>query len=262
MANELTDSGILSKANLHPFSAVKKVIAVIGGKGGVGKSTVCAMLAVTMRRRGFNVGILDADLTGPSIPAMFGIKEQAQGSNEGIYPSVTAFGIEVMSMNLLLEDPTEPVVWRGAVASAYVKNFFSKVIWTDLDYLFIDMPPGTGDIPLTVLSVLPVDGVVVVSTPQQLAGMIAEKAVIMAEKLKIPVLGAVRNQSYYICDGCKEKVYPFGNADAKFVSKHNIELTAEIPFSSDLARQADKGLTELFEGDFLEEFCDGLEKKC
>ncbi len=258
-------NGSVDKAVLHPFSSVKKVFAVIGGKGGVGKSTVCSLLAVAMSRRGYRVGILDADLTGPSVPQAFGLKESATGSSDGIYPVLSKFGLQIMSMNLLLESPTEPVVWRGPVLAEYVKSFFTRVVWTELDYLFIDMPPGTGDVPLTVLSSLPLSGAICVFTPQELALLIAEKAAKAAEELGVPVVGAVENQSYYICPDCKEKFYPFGQgATEKFLKnrKESGILTAEIPISSDLASQTDRGLIELYEGDFLEEFCDGLEKLC
>lgn len=252
-----------NKVALHPFSSVKNVFAVIGGKGGVGKSTVCSLLAVAMSRRGYRVGILDADLTGPSVSQAFGLKESATGSSDGIYPVLSKFGLQIMSMNLLLESPAEPVVWRGPVLAEYVKSFFSKVVWTDVDYLFIDMPPGTGDIPLTVLSSLPVNGVITVFTPQSLARLIAEKATVMAEKLGVPVVGAVENQAYYICPDCKTGFHPYGNGALKeFCRNRQGVLTAEIPISPDLASQTDRGLIELYEGDYLEEFCDGLEKLC
>ena len=244
------------------LAGVKKIIGVASGKGGVGKSTTAVNLALALANLGLKTALFDADIYGPSIPTMLGYEGVPPISFDGqSFQPFDYMNIASMSIGSLI-DRSQPLIWRGSKACGALEQLVTETNWGEIDVMVIDMPPGTGDIPLTVLSVLPVDGVVVVSTPQQLTGMIAEKAVIMAEKLKIPVLGAVRNQSYYICDGCKEKVYPFGNADAKFVSKHNIELTAEIPFSSDLARQADKGLTELFEGDFLEEFCDGLEKKC
>ena len=223
-------------APLHPFSSVKKVVAVIGGKGGVGKSLVTDMLAVTLQRRGYSVGILDADLTGPSVPRAFGLTENAKGSADGIYPEITKFGIQIMSMNLLLEDPTEPVVWRGAVLSEYVKSFWSRVVWTDLDVLLVDAPPGTGDIPLTVLTALPLNGVVAVSTPQELSVGIAEKAVREAQDVGVRVLGAVLNQAYYVCPDCGKKHYVYGKKDPSEWKKiFATSVVCEIPIDEDSA---------------------------
>lgn len=251
----------MEKAALHPLSSVEKVIAVIGGKGGVGKSLVTDLLAVTLQRRGYNVGILDADLTGPSVPRAFGLAGNATGSSEGIYPEMTKFGIQVMSMDLLLEDPSEPVVWRGAVLSEYVKSFYGKVVWSGLDVLLVDAPPGTGDVPLTVLSALPLSGVVVVSTPQELAAGIAEKAVREAKTLGVRVLGAVLNQAYYECPDCGKRHYIYGKkSKEELKERFGAEAVCEIPIDGDLPKQTDAGLIELFEGDYTEKFCDELEK--
>ena len=199
-------------ASLNPKSTVNKVIAVVSGKGGVGKSTVTAMLAVAMARQGKRVGVLDADITGPSAPTAFGVTE-CQGANEdGLYPALTRGGIQVMSINLLLDNPADPVVWRGPVIAGAVKQFWTDVIWEDVDYLFVDMPPGTGDVPLTVFQSLPVDGIVIVTSPQDLVSMIVSKAVKMAEMMHIPVLGFVENYSYLECPDCGKRINVFGQS--------------------------------------------------
>lgn len=256
----MLDSFIPDKVSLHPFSSVKRIFAVVGGKGGVGKSTVTALLAVTLMRRGLRVGILDADVSGPSIPKIFGLTEPISGSSDGVYPAESKFGIQVASMNLLLETPTDPVVWRGAVCAEYVKTFFTRVIWTELDVLLIDMPPGTGDIPLTVLSDLPVDGVIAVFTPQKLASSVMEKALNMAKKMNVKIVGAVENQAYFICDECKTKLYPYGQSGAEeFTKKYGDVPIAEIPTDEEIAAITDRGLIELVESGYLEGFCDELE---
>ena len=199
-------------ASLNPHSTVKKVIAVVSGKGGVGKSTVTSMLAVAMARQGKTVGVLDADITGPSAPTAFGVTE-CQGANEdGLYPALSRGGIQVMSINLLLDNPADPVVWRGPVIAGAVKQFWTDVIWEDVDYMFVDMPPGTGDVPLTVFQSLPIDGVVIVTTPQDLVSMIVAKAVKMANMMNIPVLGFVENYSYLECPDCGKKINVFGQS--------------------------------------------------
>ena len=209
---------------------VKKVIGVVSGKGGVGKSIVTSMLAVLLRRRGYRTAILDADITGPSIPQAFGLHERAEGSDHGIFPVMSKTGVEVMSMNLLLENETDPVVWRGPIIAGSVKQFWTDVLWGNVDVMFIDMPPGTGDVPLTVFQSIPVDGIVVVTSPQQLVSMIVEKAVHMAGMMKIPVLALVQNMSFVKCPGCDEVIHPFGESDIKTLAdKHNIPLTAELP---------------------------------
>ena len=245
----------------HVLTHVKKVIGVVSGKGGVGKSMVTSLLAVLLRRRGYKTAILDADITGPSIPQAFGLHERASGSDQGIFPAISKTGVEVMSMNLLLEQETDPVVWRGPIIAGSVKQFWTDVLWGSVDVMFIDMPPGTGDVPLTVFQSIPVDGILVVTSPQQLVGMIVEKAVRMAELMKIPVLALVQNMSYVKCPGCEEVIHPFGKSDiADLAKKYSIPATAELPIQKDLAAACDAGLIELFEGDWLDGLADKLEE--
>ncbi len=235
---------LLEPAN--PLSHVKKVIGVVSGKGGVGKSMVTSLLAVELQRRGLKVAILDADMTGPSIPNGFGLHERATGSEAGIDPSVTKTGIEVMSINLLLENETDPVVWRGPVIAGSVKQFWSDVIWGEVDCMLVDMPPGTGDVPLTVFQSLPVDGIVVVTSPQQLVSMIVAKAVKMADMMQIPVLGVVENFSYLSCPDCGKKLYPFGQSrTAKAAEEAGTKLLAQLPMDGTYAALADEGGLEL-----------------
>ena len=244
-------------------SNVKKVIGVVSGKGGVGKSLVTSMLAVTMQRRGFKTAILDADITGPSIPKAFGLKPgSVEGSELGMFPPKTKTGIEVMSVNLLVDDETKPVVWRGPVIAGTVKQFWSEVVWNDVDYMFVDMPPGTGDVPLTVFQSLPLDGIVIVSSPQELVSMIVEKAVNMASLMDIPVLGLVENYSYIVCPDCGKVIKPYGDSKIDELAKaHNTEVLAKLPIDPELASLCDKGVIELFEGDYLERCADIIEKK-
>jgi len=244
----------------HAMTHVKKIIGVVSGKGGVGKSIVTSMLAVLLRRRGYKTAILDADITGPSIPQAFGLHTHAEGSDQGIFPVMTKTGVEVMSMNLLLENETDPVVWRGPIIAGSVKQFWTDVIWGNVDVMFIDMPPGTGDVPLTVFQSIPVDGIVVVTSPQQLVSMIVEKAVHMAGMMKIPVLALVQNMSFVECPGCSEVIRPFGESDIKALAKkHSIPTTAELPIQKALATACDAGLIELFEGEWLNSLADQLE---
>lgn len=246
---------------LNEMSSVKKVIGVVSGKGGVGKSLVTSMLAVIMRRRDFRVGIMDGDVTGPSIPKAFGLKEKAQGSDTCLFPVTTKSGIDVMSLNLLLQNETDPVVWRGPVIAGVIKQFWTDVVWDNIDYLFVDMPPGTGDVPLTVFQSIPVDGIIVVTSPQELVSMIVTKAVNMAKLMNIPVLGIVENMSYFECPDCKKKHYIFGESHLEQIAKeNNVSDIARIPIDPDLASQVDKGLIELFNGDWLEAMADSLEK--
>lgn len=245
---------------LNALSHVRRVIGVVSGKGGVGKSIVTSMLAVLLRRRGYKTAILDADVTGPSIPQAFGLHERASGSDQGIFPEVSKTGVEVMSMNLLLENETDPVVWRGPIIAGTVKQFWTDVIWGDVDFMFVDMPPGTGDVPLTVFQSIPVDGIVVVTSPQQLVSMIVEKAVRMAALMKIPVLALVQNMSYAVCPDCNTKIYPFGESNIEEVAKSfGVCSTAELPMQKELATACDAGLIELFEGDWLDGLADQLE---
>ena len=239
------------------LSVIKRVIAVVSGKGGVGKSTVTALLATVARRRGLRVGILDADLTGPSIPRAFGLRERVTEGPDGMFPVRTKTGIEVISVNSMLESEDTPVVWRGPVLAGTVEQFFSGVVWDDLDVLFIDCPPGTGDVPLTVLTRLPVDAAVMVTSPQGLVSMIVEKAVRMCALAKVPVAGLVENYSYYICPHCDKKHALYGESCVEaLAAKHGIPATARLPMTSKLAGAADKGMTELFEGDWLDEIAD------
>ena len=226
----------------NPNSKIKKVIGVISGKGGVGKSLVSGMLAVEMRRREYNVGILDADITGPSIPKMFGVHGPAVGNDEGSFPIEAADGTKIMSVNLLLEDEEAPVIWRGPIIAGAVKQFWTDVQWGNVDYLFVDMPPGTGDVPLTVFQSLPVDGVIVVTSPQELVQMIVKKAYNMAEMMHIPVLGVVENYSYVECPNCGEKIYIYGESHIDDVAKElNIPVLGKMPMNREFAQAADAG---------------------
>ena len=248
------------RENPHNLSQIKKVIGVVSGKGGVGKSLVTSMLAVTMNRLGYRTAILDADITGPSIPKAFGIHEKATANELGLYPVPSKNGVEVMSLNLLLENETDPVVWRGPVIGGTVKQFWTDVIWSDIDFMFIDMPPGTGDVPLTVFQSIAVDGIVVVTSPQELVSMIVEKAVKMAGMMDIPVLALVENMSYYVCPDCGRKESIFGESHVDEVAAgFGIEKTARIPIYSKLAGACDEGFIELFDNNALDEVADLIE---
>lgn len=254
-------ANVIEKEKPHELSHIKKVIGVVSGKGGVGKSLVTSLMAVTMQRRGYKTAILDADITGPSIPKVFGINEHATGDDNGLYPVKTKTGIDIMSVNLLLENPSDPVVWRGPVIGGVVKQFWSEVIWNDVDFMFVDMPPGTGDVPLTVFQSLPVDGIIVVTSPQELVSMIVEKAVKMAKLMDVPVLGLVQNMAYFECPDCGSKHYIFGQNKAEDTAREfSIDTVCEIPMSSKLAAACDKGAVELFEGDWLDKAADKAEK--
>ncbi|MBQ3571916.1 MAG: Mrp/NBP35 family ATP-binding protein [Clostridia bacterium] len=254
------DGGLL-KCKPNRYSKIKKVIGVVSGKGGVGKSSVTSMLAVLMRRMGYKTAILDADITGPSIPKAFGIKEKAVADEEFLFPVISKTGIEIMSINLLLEDESSPVVWRGPVLAGAVKQFFEEVSWNEVDYMFVDMPPGTGDVPLTVFQSLPLDGIIVVTTPQDLVSMVVEKAVKMANLMKIKVLALVENMSYFVCPNCKEKHHIFGESRVESEAKRlGIECFDTLPIDSELAKQEDAGLIELFEGDYLTEVVKAIDK--
>lgn len=239
-------------AQLNPKSQVKKVIAVVSGKGGVGKSTVTAQLAVAMARKGHRVGILDADITGPSIPKAFGVSECRGADQSGLYPALTRSGIQVMSINLLLDNDTDPVLWRGPVIAGAVKQFWTDVIWGDVDYLFVDMPPGTGDVPLTVFQSLPVDGIVVVTTPQDLVSMIVTKAVKMAEMMHIPVLGLVENYSYFRCPDCGKEHAIFGESHIERVAADlGLKVLARLPIDPAVAAACDAGRIEELDPNYL-----------
>ncbi len=243
----------------HELSTIKKVIGVVSGKGGVGKSLVTSLLAVTMQRRGFKSAILDADITGPSIPKAFGIKEKALGTENGIIPCKTKTGIEVMSVNLLLENDTDPVVWRGPVIAGAVKQFWTDVIWNDVDFMFVDMPPGTGDVPLTVFQSLPLDGIVIVASPQELVGMIVEKAAKMADLMNIPIVALAENMAYFLCPDCGKKHSVFGESHIEEIAKqYKVDTFSQIPINHKLAAAVDAGAVELFEGDWLDNIADKL----
>ena len=237
----------------HPKSRIRKVIGVVSGKGGVGKSMTSAMLAVSMRRLGYKAGVLDADITGPSIPRLFGVKGPATGDGESINPVCSRTGVEIMSINLLLDDPEAPVVWRGPVIAGAVKQFWQEVVW-DVDFLFVDMPPGTGDVPLTVFQSLPVSGIIIVTSPQELVAMIVEKAVNMAKKMNVPILGLVENMSYLECPDCGKKISVFGESHLDEVAKeYGIPVLAQIPIRPAIAKAVDEGTVEYVEADFLDD---------
>ena len=245
----------------HARSRIQKVIGVVSGKGGVGKSMTSAMLAVSMRRLGFKAGVLDADITGPSIPRLFGVKGPATGDGESINPVSSRTGVEIMSINLLLDDPEAPVVWRGPVIAGAVKQFWTDVVWKDVDFLFVDMPPGTGDVPLTVFQSLPVDGIVVVASPQELVSMIVAKAVNMAEMMKVPMLGIVENMSYIVCPDCGKHINVFGESHVDEVAaKHGLPVLAKCPIDPQLAALSDAGMIETYGGEYLEGAADACEK--
>ena len=245
----------------HEQSHIKKVIGVCSGKGGVGKSMVTSLLAVTMQRMGLKVGILDADITGPSIPREFGLKQKAEGNDTGIFPVRTTTGIDVMSLNLLLPNDSDPVAWRGPIIAGAVTQFWTDVIWGDKDVLFIDMPPGTGDVMLTVCQSIPVDAAVLVSTPQELVGMIVEKSIKMVDMLNIPVIGLVENMSYVQCPDCGKKIAVFGESHVDAIAKqYGIPHTAALPIDRKLAASADKGMIELTNGNWLDEIANAIDE--
>ena len=245
--------GGIQKAVLNPYSSVKKVIGVVSGKGGVGKSMVTALSALAATRDGFRTGIMDADITGPSIPKMFGVHTKAYGSDYGILPEETPMNIKLMSINLLVENETDPVVWRGPVIGGVVEQFWTEVYWGDLDVLFIDMPPGTGDVPLTVFQSIPIDGIIVVTSPQDLVSMIVGKAVKMANLMNIPVLGLVENMSYITCPDCGRRIEMFGPSQAKAVAaEYGIKLLEQLPIDPILSQEADLGKIEFNEGTQME----------
>lgn len=248
---------------LNQYSSVKKVIGVVSGKGGVGKSLVTSTLAVIMNRKGYKTAILDADITGPSIPKSFGIHEKAKGNDDGIFPAKTKDGIDIMSINLLLPDETSPVVWRGPVIAGAVKQFWTDVIWSDIDYMFVDMPPGTGDVPLTVFQSLPVDGIIIVTSPQELVSMIVEKAVNMANIMNIPILGIVENMSYFKCPDCGKEHKIYGESHIEEIAKkNNLEVLAKLPIDPSLAKLVDAGEVENFSGNFMDNVAKKVETTC
>ena len=248
-------------AQLNPKASVKKVIAVVSGKGGVGKSTVTSTLAVAMAKKGKRVGVLDADITGPSAPTAFGVTECQGANDDGLYPAVTRTGIQVMSINLLLDNNTDPVVWRGPVIAGAVKQFWTDVIWEDVDYMFVDMPPGTGDVPLTVFQSLPVDGIVIVTSPQDLVSMIVSKAVKMANMMHIPVLGFVENYAYLECPDCGKKIEVFGKSHLdEIAAEFGLPVLARLPINPDVAFAYDSGLMENVNTDAVAGVIEAVEK--
>ena len=248
--------------SLNPYSSVKKVIAVVSGKGGVGKSLVTSLLASEMQRRGHRCAVLDADITGPSIPKSFGITQKAMGTDEYLIPVTTPSGMQIMSINLILEDDTAPVVWRGPVIAGAVTQFWTDVLWQDVDYMFVDMPPGTGDVPLTVFQSLPIDGVVIVTTPQDLVSMIVAKAVNMAGMMNIPVLGIVENMSYFQCPDCGEKHNIFGDSKVEQVAESfDIKHFVRLPIDPVVATMVDAGEVESVPGDEIAPMADVIEQE-
>lgn len=248
---------------LAPESKVKKVIGIVSGKGGVGKSLVTSMLAVSMNRKGHHTAILDADITGPSIPMAFGVADERPAvtlDGRLMIPAKSLEGVEIMSANLLLENATDPVIWRGPVIAGAVKQFWTETLWQDVDYMFVDMPPGTGDVPLTVFQSLPVDGIIIVTSPQELVSMIVTKAVNMAKMMDVPILGLVENMSYFQCPGCGEKYKIFGDSHLEDVANANgLKILGRLPVDPKLAAACDKGVIELFDGDWLDQAADEIE---
>lgn len=245
----------------NQFSDVKKVIAVISGKGGVGKSLVTSMLASGMMKRKKNVAILDADVTGPSIPKSFGVDSKAKIDERGIIPCKSENGIKIMSINLLLEKETDPVIWRGPVIAGVIKQFWSDVVWENVDYMFVDMPPGTGDVPLTVFQSLPVAGIIIVTSPQDLVSMIVEKAVKMARMMNVPIIGIVENMSYFVCPCCNEKINIFGESDLPYISrKFGLTNVAKIPLDKNTPLMVDEGEVEKLDTQPLNDILDAIER--
>ena len=248
---------------LSPESSVKKVIGVVSGKGGVGKSLVTSLMACRMRAENFRVGILDADITGPSIPKAFGVHEQIRVTPDGrlLVPAETATGIQIISSNMILDHETDPVIWRGPVIAGAVKQFWSETYWENIDYMFVDMPPGTGDVPLTVFQSLPVDGIIIVTSPQELVSMIVTKAVNMAKKMNIPIIGLVENMSYLECPDCGKKISVFGESHVEEVAKENeIPVLAKIPIRPEIAKSVDEGTVEYVKAEFLDAAVEAIKK--
>lgn len=245
---------------MNEMSNIKKVIGIISGKGGVGKSLITSLLAVLMNRRGHKTAILDADITGPSIPKAFGLKDKAAGNEFGLLPVKSSTGIEIMSINLLLENDTDPVVWRGPIIAGTVKQFWTDVVWSDVDYMFVDMPPGTGDVPLTVMQSLPIDGLIVVTSPQELVSMIVQKAAKMANMMNTEIFGLVENMSYFECPECGNSHDIFGSSQVEKIAKqYDIDTYCKIPIDTKIATACDKGLIELLNFDLLDNIVEKIE---
>ncbi|MHB1483789.1 MAG: P-loop NTPase [Saccharofermentanales bacterium] len=244
----------------HELSDIKKVIAIVSGKGGVGKSLVTSLLAVLMKRKSYETAILDADITGPSIPRAFGLTQSANGSEIGLFPVTTETGINVMSLNLLIENESDPVVWRGPIISNTVKQFWTEVIWNHVDCMFIDMPPGTGDVSLTVFQSIPIDGIIIVTSPQELVSMIVKKAANMARMMNIPILGIVENMSYATCPDCNKKIMVFGESHIEeLAAKYNIKTISKLPIETEISMACDLGNIESFKGDWLDNMVEMIE---
>jgi len=251
-------TSMLEPLNAH--SSVKKVIGVVSGKGGVGKSMVTSLLATLIARKGYKVGILDADITGPSIPKAFGVHGSITGFDNQMVPKVSHSGIKIMSANLLLEKEDTPVIWRGPVIAGAVKQFWTDTVWEDIDYMFVDMPPGTGDVPLTVFQSIPLDGIVIVTSPQELVSLVVAKAVNMAKTMEIPIIGLVENMSYVVCPDCGKKIEIYGKSKtAQTAKEQGLELLAQVPFDASIASLTDKGEIEKFSGDYLDTVVTKLE---
>ncbi len=244
----------------HPRSSIRRMIGVVSGKGGVGKSFVTSLLACEMQRRGHRTAVLDADITGPSMTKVFGITEKMYGDGELAYPAVTAGGIQVVSTNMMLEDDSQPVIWRGPIVAGVIKQFYQEVFWDNVDYMFVDMPPGTGDVPLTVFQSLPLDGIIVVTSPQDLVGMVVEKAINMADMMNIKMLGLVENMSYVECSKCGEKLYVFGRSHIdEIAAKHGLRVLARIPLRQEQAEASDSGEVESLKVPEISEAADLIE---
>jgi Mrp family chromosome partitioning ATPase len=252
----------IKKAKLNDRSKIKKIIGVLSGKGGVGKSYITSLLAVYLNRQGYKVGILDADITGPSIPKAFGIKDKAYGEDNLIYPLVSNGGVKLISANCLLENESDPIVWRGPLLGGLIKQFYEDVLWEELDYLLIDMPPGTGDVALTIFQQLPVDDLIIVTSPQDLVSLIVTKAIKMANMMNIPVLGIVENMSYYECPDCGKKHAIFGDSHIeKIALEHNIPVVAKLPIEPVIAETVDHGRIETLDAPWLKELADKIENE-
>ena len=244
----------------HAMSSIKKVIGVVSGKGGVGKSLVTSLMAVELNRRGAHTAILDADVTGPSIPKAFGVHQRAMSNERGLLPVKTKTGIDIMSVNLLLDDECAPVVWRGPIIANTVKQFWTEVIWNDVDYMFVDMPPGTGDVPLTVFQSIPLDGIIIVTSPQELVAMIVSKAVNMAQMMNVPIVGIVENMSYVKCPDCGREIRVFGESHVEEIAaKYGLKLLGRLPMDPETAKNCDVGLVELCNSDGLSAAADAVE---
>ena len=249
------------KVAANKAATVRKVIGVVSGKGGVGKSLLTSMMAVGMTRKGYTCGVLDADITGPSIPKTFGVHDKLEGCEEGIIPARSEGGVQMISINLVLPNEDDPVIYRGPIIAETVKQFWSDVVWEDVDFLFVDMPPGTGDVPLTVFQTLPVDGIIIVSSPQELVGMIVGKAVQMAEMMKVPILGIVENMSYVLCPDCGKHINVFGDSHVDETGKkYHLPVLAKMPLNPEFAKEADAGMIETFAGDYLDGAADAVAK--